>query len=86
MGQTSIFCILYEEIPVLYNEQICIPHNTESSKKFVHCNENPIYIFPEKELSGLSPNFHIHVSLGDLYITGLPILLQENMWTDPRNI
>jgi hypothetical protein len=26
-----------------------------------------IYIFPEKELRGLSPNFHIHVSVSDLY-------------------
>ncbi len=25
------------------------------------CNENPIYVFPEKDLRGLSPNFHIHV-------------------------
>jgi hypothetical protein len=30
-------------------------------------------------LGGLSPNFHIHVSVSDLYIPklGLPILLQE---------
>jgi hypothetical protein len=35
--------------------------------------------FPEKELRGLSPTFHIHVSETDLYIPtiGLPILLQE---------
>ncbi len=41
-------------------------------------------IFLEMELRGLSPNFHIHVSVGDLYIPtiGLPILLQETMWTD----
>jgi hypothetical protein len=32
------------------------------------CNENPIYVFLEKELRGLSPNFHIHVSVSDLYI------------------
>ncbi len=32
------------------------------------CNENPIYVFPEKELSGLNPNFHIHVFVSDLYI------------------
>jgi hypothetical protein len=52
--------------------------NTENSKQ----------IFPEKELRGLSPNFHIHVSVSDLYIPtiGLPILLQENMWTDPGTI
>ncbi len=35
---------------------------------FLHSNENPIYVFPEKELRGLSPNFHIHVSVIDLYI------------------
>jgi hypothetical protein len=53
-------------------------HNTENSKQ----------IFPEKELCGISPNVHIHVSVSDLYIPtiGLPILLQENMWTDPGNI
>jgi hypothetical protein len=33
----------------------------------VHCYENPIYGFPEKELRGLSHNFHIHVSVRDLY-------------------
>jgi hypothetical protein len=45
--------------------------NTENSKQ----------IFPEKELRS-------HVSVNDLYIPriGLPILLQENMWTDPGNI
>ncbi len=37
-----------------------------------------IYVFLEKELRGLSPNFHIHVSISDLYITtiGPPIFLQ----------
>jgi hypothetical protein len=36
-------------------------------------------IFPEKEYWGLSPNFHIHASVSDLYIPtiGLPILLEE---------
>jgi hypothetical protein len=33
----------------------------------VHRNENPIYIFLFWELRGLSPNFHIHVSVSDLY-------------------
>jgi hypothetical protein len=43
--------------------------NTENSKQ----------IFPEKELWGHSPNFYIHVSVSDLYIStiDLPILLQE---------
>jgi hypothetical protein len=50
-----------------------------------HNTEN---VFPEKKLRSLSPNFHIHVSVSDLYIPtiSLPILLQENMWTGPRNI
>ncbi len=49
--------------------------------------ENSKLIFPGKELRGLSPNFHIYVSVSDLYIPtiGLPILLQENMWTDHGN-
>jgi hypothetical protein len=36
-------------------------------------------IFPEKEYRGLSPNFHIHASVSDLYIPtiGLSILLEE---------
>jgi hypothetical protein len=36
-------------------------------------------------LRGLSPNYHIHVSVSYLYIPtiDLPFLLQENMWTDP---
>jgi hypothetical protein len=40
------------------------------------------------ELRSLSPKFHMHVFVSDLYIPtiGLPILLQENMWTDPGNI
>ncbi len=32
-----------------------------------HCNENPIYVFPKKELRGLSPNIHIHVSMGPIW-------------------
>jgi hypothetical protein len=36
-------------------------------------------IFPEKEYRVLSPNFHIHAPVRDLYIStiGLPILLEE---------
>ncbi len=32
-----------------------------------HNNENSKQIFLEKELRGLSPNFHIHVSVSDLF-------------------
>jgi hypothetical protein len=34
----------------------------------VHCNENPTYVFLFWELRRLSPNFHTHVSVSDLYI------------------
>jgi hypothetical protein len=41
--------------------------------------ENLQQIFQEKDYRGLSPNFHIHVSVGELYIPtmGLPFLLEE---------
>jgi hypothetical protein len=54
----------------------------------IHNTENLKQIFPEKELRGLSLNFHIHESVSDLYIPAisLPILLQENRWTAPWNI
>jgi hypothetical protein len=53
-------------------------HNTKTLKQ----------MFPKKELSGRSPNFHILVSVSDLHILtiGLRLLLQENMWTYPGNI
>jgi hypothetical protein len=39
-----------------------------------------MYIFPEKELRGLSHNFHIRVYVSDLYIfrIGPLIFLQQN--------
>jgi hypothetical protein len=55
----------------------------------------PISVFPEMKLlfpkqnyNVLSPSSYTHISVRDLYITriGLPILLQENMWTNPENI
>jgi hypothetical protein len=42
-----------------------------------HNTENLKQIFPEKELCGHSPNFHIYVSVSEVYVPsiGLPILL-----------
>jgi hypothetical protein len=53
-----------------------------------HCKENPIYVFLFWELRGLSPNFHIHVSMSDFYIPriGPHISLQQNRRTNPGNI
>ncbi len=50
--------------------------------------KNPLYVFPEKEFRGLSPNVHIHVSVIDLYIPriGPHIFLQQNRQTDRGNI
>jgi hypothetical protein len=45
--------------------------------------ENLKQIFPGKEYRGLSPNFHIHVSVSELYIA---CSAGGNMWTDPGNI
>jgi hypothetical protein len=54
----------------------------------MHCKEISIYVWTEKELHGLSPNFHIHVSVTIYtYIPtiGLPIFLQQNRQTDRGN-
>jgi hypothetical protein len=55
---------------------------------YVHCKENPIYVFLFWELRGLSPNFHIHVSVSDLNIPriGPHISMQQNRHNDPVNI
>jgi hypothetical protein len=60
----------------------------EASGYVTHCKENAIYAFLFWELGGLSPNFHIHVSLNDLYIPRISpnISLQQNRQTNPRNI
>jgi hypothetical protein len=44
--------------------------------------------FKKIKLRAHSPDFHIRVSVSDLYIPtiDLPILMQENMWTNPGNI
>jgi hypothetical protein len=49
----------------------------------MHCEKNPISVLPEKTLRGLNPNFHIQVSVTDLYIltNGPHIFLQQNMQT-----
>jgi hypothetical protein len=41
--------------------------------------ENLKQTFPEREYRGLSPNFHVHVSVSELYISTmtLPFLLEE---------
>ncbi len=38
-----------------------------SIQLFSHCTENPIYVFPGKELCGHNSNSYIHVSVSNLY-------------------
>jgi hypothetical protein len=50
--------------------------------------QDPIYVFPELKLPCVFPNFHIHISVSDLYIPiiGPPIFLQQNSQTDRGSI
>ncbi len=52
----------------------------------MHCNENPIYVFLFYELRGLSPNFHIRVSVRDLSQDRSTYFLQQNRQIDCGNI
>jgi hypothetical protein len=33
----------------------------------LRCKDNPMFVFPEKKLLGLIPNFYIHISVSGLY-------------------
>jgi len=86
MGDAFIKDLIKTNFPNPWVPQgLLSPGLTPAKSKYLHCNENPIYVFL---LLGLSPNFHIHVSVSDLYIPriGPHILLQENRQTDPGNI
>jgi hypothetical protein len=51
----------------------------------LHCNEIFIYVFPEKELCGLSPNFHIYVSVIVRIYKSLTDTWMLKMVLRPRN-
>ncbi len=60
--------------------QVHIQEKVSSSSSLQRQNAEKLkQIFPEKEYRGISPNFHIHVSVSELYIStmGLPFLLEE---------
>ncbi len=71
MFETSIFNSSYSTHTLQIHLSLTAlqRQNTEISKQ----------IFLEKEYQGLSPNFHIHVSVSKVYIPtmGRPILLEE---------
>ncbi len=57
------------------------------SSHTLHCKKNSIYVFLFWELRGCSLNFHIHVSLSDLYIPriGPHISCKKNRQIDRGN-
>jgi hypothetical protein len=68
-----------------------VPHSKKKENTEEHCTERQNteiskQIFPEKEYQGLSPNFHIHASVSDLYIPMIgrcrPILKLYKSLTD----
>ncbi len=77
LTQWALYTSYYFEFPTHLSVCALQKTNIENSKQ----------IFPEKELHGHCPNFHIHVSVSDLYeyiaTIDLPILLQENTVCGP---
>ncbi len=65
-----------------------VSYTVSNAAQCKHWKEISMHVFPENELRGLSPSFHIHVSASDLHIStfGPPIILQQNRQTDQGNI
>ncbi len=72
----------------LSNHITFMPIKSGATVPLIHCTENRIHKFPEKELRGLSPNSYIHVSVSNLYIPRIDphIWLQQKRQADPGNI
>ncbi len=72
-----LFVITYQ-----HNQKEC---RELSNLSTLQRKKNPNYVFPEKEFRSLNPNFHIYVSVSDLYIPriGPPIFMQQ---TDRGNV
>jgi hypothetical protein len=78
----------YKRMPLLASETRGHPSSGTWTALQRQKAENFKQIFPEKEYRGLSPNFHIHVSVSELYFPsiGSAFSVGGNMWTDPGNI
>jgi len=79
-GSSGLLCVCYQFQPV--GVGLIGRCNT------IHSKEIWIYVFQEKELRGISCNFHFYVSMSDLYIPtfGPPTFLQQNRQTDQGNM
>ncbi len=78
MGSRQVF--LAPDNNNMYSQILLMTTNAFHSTTLQRQNTEILkQIFPEKEYWGLSPNFHIHASVSDLYIftIGLPVLLEE---------
>ncbi len=88
IGTPYPYCNLFS--PIQYN----MASTVSNGKNFYLCNSNEVTCLHEVTIYPCicwethRPNSCIHVSVGDLYIPtiGLPILHQENRWTDRGNI
>ncbi len=76
---TSKKLVIISPLIVFYRVSILAMFRQDSDALQRQNSEILKQIFPEKEYRGLSPNFHIHRSVSDLYISTivLPILLEE---------
>ncbi len=93
--QVHAYLVIPESVPTMYCKLWKISETYVQNAWLIstghlatlHCKEISIYVLLEKEFRGLSPNFHIHVSVSDIYIPRIspPIFLQQNMQTDRRN-
>jgi hypothetical protein len=76
--------------PTLHRRVVhAAPALYQKSDLYIPRNESALAsLFPKQNYNVLSPNFHIHVSVSNLYVPsiGLPIWLQQNRQTDPVNI
>ena len=71
--------------PVLIKDGVIVT-KVSQFLSMVHCIEILIYVTKEKEMRGISPNFHIHVSVSDLSIPniGPPVSLLQDRQTDAQ--
>jgi hypothetical protein len=67
-GLTHIFTLHFFSSYKCANRNVLQKQQQQKLSRLLHCNGNSVYIYLFWALRGLSPNFHIHVSMSDLYI------------------
>jgi hypothetical protein len=81
-----LWIFLYMTKILFYFLSVYVPFHFHCKDTIPHFETN----IPRKRIARTQSNFHMHVFVRDLRVCistiGRPILQQENMWTDPRNI